>query len=77
LNSPAPQPVSNKQRVIEAEVYSRVSGYFRPVNQWNIGKKEEFATRKFANGNTALEDLALKTITEENNGTELQATTSR
>lgn len=30
----------------ECEVYSRVVGYLRPVNQWNIGKKEEYAKRK-------------------------------
>lgn len=28
------------------EIYSRVVGYFRPVNQWNKGKQEEFADRK-------------------------------
>lgn len=28
------------------EVYSRVVGYLRPVNQWNKGKKEEFKLRK-------------------------------
>ncbi|HRZ28174.1 MAG TPA: anaerobic ribonucleoside-triphosphate reductase [Spirochaetota bacterium] len=28
------------------EVYSRVCGYFRPVSQWNRGKKEEFRERK-------------------------------
>jgi len=28
------------------EIYSRVVGYFRPVNQWNAGKQEEFAQRK-------------------------------
>lgn len=33
--------------IIETEVYSRVSGYFRPVKQWNNGKREEFAERKF------------------------------
>ena len=27
------------------EVYSRVVGYFRPVGNWNIGKKEEFSQR--------------------------------
>ena len=27
------------------EVYSRVVGYFRPVNQWNKGKKEEYHNR--------------------------------
>lgn len=30
----------------EAEVYSRVVGYIRPVQQWNKGKKAEFADRK-------------------------------
>jgi len=28
------------------EVYSRVTGYLRPVQQWNNGKKEEFLLRK-------------------------------
>ncbi|MDD5178291.1 MAG: ribonucleoside triphosphate reductase [Candidatus Nanoarchaeia archaeon] len=30
----------------EAEVYSRIVGYFRPINKWNIGKKEEWKHRK-------------------------------
>lgn len=29
----------------ETEVYSRVVGYFRPVKNWNEGKKEEFKDR--------------------------------
>ncbi len=29
-----------------AEVYSRVVGYLRPVEQWNAGKQAEFADRK-------------------------------
>jgi ribonucleoside-triphosphate reductase (formate) len=29
-----------------SEVYSRVVGYLRPVNQWNEGKVEEFRFRK-------------------------------
>lgn len=28
------------------EVYSRIVGYFRPVSQWNVGKREEFKLRK-------------------------------
>jgi anaerobic ribonucleoside-triphosphate reductase len=27
------------------EVYSRVVGYIRPVNQWNEGKQAEYADR--------------------------------
>lgn len=30
----------------KCEVYSRVCGYFRPVNMWNRGKQEEFKDRK-------------------------------
>jgi ribonucleoside-triphosphate reductase len=30
----------------ECEVYSRVVGYLRPVNQWNKGKQQEFSDRK-------------------------------
>lgn len=28
------------------EVYSRIVGYLRPVQQWNVGKKQEFEERK-------------------------------
>lgn len=28
------------------EVYSRIVGYLRPVNQWNEGKQAEFSDRK-------------------------------
>ena len=30
----------------ETEVYSRIVGYFRPISQWNVGKREEFKLRK-------------------------------
>jgi len=30
----------------KCEVYSRVVGYLRPVDQWNEGKKREFADRR-------------------------------
>ena len=29
----------------KSEIYSRVTGYLRPVSQWNIGKQEEFKDR--------------------------------
>ncbi len=35
-----------KEIKIPVEVYSRVVGYYRPVIQWNKGKKEEFNNRK-------------------------------
>jgi Anaerobic ribonucleoside-triphosphate reductase len=28
------------------EVFSRVTGFFRPVQSWNAGKTEEFSARK-------------------------------
>ena len=30
----------------KSEVYSRIVGYLRPVDQWNLGKKAEFEMRK-------------------------------
>ena len=30
----------------ETEVYSRITGYYRPVQNWNDGKREEFNDRK-------------------------------
>ena len=37
----------NKKVKVKTEVYSRVSGYFRPTSQWNKGKQEEFKDRIF------------------------------
>ncbi|MBC7233867.1 MAG: hypothetical protein H5T68_11585 [Chloroflexi bacterium] len=31
---------------IPCEVYSRIVGYLRPVQNWNKGKQQEFAERK-------------------------------
>lgn len=30
----------------KTEVYSRVVGYYRPIQQWNKGKKAEYFNRK-------------------------------
>ena len=30
----------------KCEIYSRVTGYMRPINSWNKGKREEFKNRK-------------------------------
>jgi ribonucleoside-triphosphate reductase len=30
---------------VKCEVYSRIVGYIRPVQQWNEGKQEEFKDR--------------------------------
>ena len=35
-----------KQCNTPTEVYSRVVGYYRPVQSWNAGKKAEFRDRK-------------------------------
>lgn len=37
-----------RERKIKTEIYSRVSGYFRPVDQWNRAKQEEFSQRQKA-----------------------------
>lgn len=31
---------------LPCQVYSRVVGYYNPIESWNIGKREEFRERK-------------------------------
>ena len=38
----------------KTEVYSRITGYYRPVQNWNDGKAEEFRERKVYNINTSV-----------------------
>ena len=33
----------------DCQIFSRVCGYYRPVSNWNIGKKQEFQERKHFN----------------------------
>ena len=32
---------------IPTEVYSRVTGYIRPLSAWNMGKQQEYKDRSF------------------------------
>ena len=45
-------PVCGKR----TEVYSRITGYYRPVQNWNDGKSEEFKHRKEYNVNFNIND---------------------
>ncbi len=36
-----------KVKAVKTEVYSRVVGYYRPVQDWNRGKQEEFSLREY------------------------------
>lgn len=38
--------LSNEERQ-PCEIWTRVMGYHRPVSEFNIGKKKEFAERKY------------------------------
>jgi len=40
--------INNTSKKVPVECYSRVVGYFRPVNQWNAGKQDEYIQRKVA-----------------------------
>lgn len=37
---------SKKLKRQVCEIYSRVVGYIRPVDSWNIGKQSEYSDRK-------------------------------
>ena len=43
-------PLGDRRLVIPCEVYSRIVGYYRPVDNWNEGKKQEFEERKNFDG---------------------------
>ena len=40
------QAVQQSRCGAKTEVYSRVCGFFRPVQQWNRGKREEYSQRR-------------------------------
>lgn len=42
----AAEIVLNDAERQRCEVWTRVMGYFRPVSEFNIGKKSEYAERK-------------------------------
>jgi hypothetical protein len=44
-------------RKVPTEIYSRVVGYFRPVKNWNEGKKEEFRERHEFSSESILNNL--------------------
>jgi hypothetical protein len=51
----------------EVEVFSRVTGFFRPVQAWNPGKIEEFGDRKKYTTSTQLENESIdKVVNKEN-----------
>ena len=37
--------MNKKKCEARTEVYSRIVGYFRPIENWNTGKKEEYTDR--------------------------------
>ena len=41
----------------ECEIWTRVMGYYRPVSEFNIGKKSEHSERQFFEENKALNSL--------------------
>lgn len=55
----------------KTEVYSRITGYYRPVQNWNDGKSQEFKQRKnYVVGAAALNNIAVKTEKPENSDEE-------
>ena len=43
----------------EAEVYSRITGYYRPVKNWNAGKAQEYKDRKVYDPGLSLESTTV------------------
>ena len=49
----------------DAEVYSRITGYYRPVKNWNDGKAQEYKDRKVYNIANSMDKFEGKEIVEE------------
>ena len=41
-----PTKIDTEQIKVPCEVYSRIVGYLRPVQNWNAGKQQEFSERQ-------------------------------
>lgn len=50
--------IINDDERTQTEIWSRVMGYYRPIDYWNIGKQQEFRDRK--NFNMGLLEKRLK-----------------
>jgi len=46
MKTPTSPRINSKKCGMGCEVYARVTGYMRPINNWNRGKLEEFQMRK-------------------------------
>lgn len=42
---------------IPCEIYSRVVGYYQPIENWNRGKREELRERKMLNISKTMEGI--------------------
>lgn len=60
-----PVEIPDEERT-ECEVWTRVMGYYRPVSEFNIGKKSEHAERKFFSEGVIREHLQNEHRVEEN-----------
>lgn len=49
----------------KTEVYSRITGYYRPVQNWNDGKAEEFKNRKTYNVETSVLNKGQEVVEEQ------------
>ena len=57
------EKVTETERRIKCEVYSRVVGYLRPVSAYNIGKQQEYADRKvYAQPTAPAMDARIKSV---------------
>jgi anaerobic ribonucleoside-triphosphate reductase len=45
---------------VPCEIYSRIVGYFRPVQSWNEGKREEFKDRVEFDEKKSMESKVVK-----------------
>ena len=58
------------------EVYSRITGYYRPVQNWNDGKLQEYKNRtEYDIENSVLKNSVMVTVSDKNGEKDIQITT--
>ena len=55
----------------KCEIYSRIVGYIRPVEQWNDGKQQEFKDRQLFGGKKNVQSVEKKESSGKNGQTTL------
>jgi len=56
--------MANEIKVIRCEVFSRIVGYYRPLDSWNRGKREEYRQRTAVDLKPMIDEIEKKEVAD-------------